>query len=82
MVKLTVVRKRSGDRILPAIYSDNYFTLLPGEQRTIQTEVNHTDTRGERPWMPVRGFNIEMAGLEPEMFADSRVSYQINFAPS
>ena len=59
MVKLRVVREKSGDRILPAIYSDNYFTLLPGEQRTIQTELNHADTRGERPRMLVRGFNVE-----------------------
>ena len=59
MVKLTVVREKSGDRILPAIYNDNYFTLLPGEQRTIQTELNHADTRGERPRMLVRGFNVE-----------------------
>lgn len=59
MVKLTVVREHSGDRILPAIYSDNYFTLLPGEQRTIRTELNHADTRAERPRMLVRGFNVE-----------------------
>ena len=59
MVKLTVVREKSGDRILPAIYNDNYFTLLPGEQRTIQIELNHSDTRGERPRMLVRGFNVE-----------------------
>jgi hypothetical protein len=59
MVKLTVVREKSGDRILPAIYNDNYFTLLPGDERTIQTELNHADTRGERPRMLVRGFNVE-----------------------
>jgi hypothetical protein len=59
LVKLTVVRERSGDRMLPAIYNDNYFTLLPGEQRIIQTELNHADTRGERPRILVRGFNIE-----------------------
>lgn len=59
MVKLTVVRERSGDRILPAIYNDNYFTLLPGEQRTIQIELQHADTRKERPRVLVRGFNVE-----------------------
>jgi len=59
MVKLTVVREKSGDRILPAIYNDNYFTLLPDQQRSIQIEVNHSDTRGERPRILVRGFNAE-----------------------
>jgi len=59
MVKLTAVREKSGDRILPAIYNDNYFTLLPGEQRMIHTEVNHTDTRGQRPRVLIRGFNVQ-----------------------
>ncbi len=49
MVKLKAVREKSGDRILPAIYSDNYIALMPGEQRTIRTDVEDADTRGERP---------------------------------
>ena len=61
MVKLTAVRTASGDRILPAIYEDNYFTLMPREQRTIRSELNHADTRGENPRMQVRGFNVVTA---------------------
>ncbi|HLY16874.1 MAG TPA: discoidin domain-containing protein [Bryobacteraceae bacterium] len=49
MVKLKVVREKSGDRILPAIYSDNYVALMPGERCTIRTEVASVDTRGENP---------------------------------
>ncbi len=49
MVRLKAVREKSGDRILPAIYSDNYIALMPGESRTITTEVNEADTRGEKP---------------------------------
>jgi beta-galactosidase/beta-glucuronidase len=49
MVRVKAVREKSGDRILPAIYSDNYFALMPGESRTITTEVNEADTRGEKP---------------------------------
>ena len=58
MVRLKAVRERSGDRILPAIYSDNYIALMPGEKRTIRTEVEHADTRGERPKIVVEGFNV------------------------
>ncbi|MBW4039382.1 MAG: beta-glycosidase [Acidobacteria bacterium] len=58
MTHLKVVRTTSGDRILPAIYSDNYITLLPGDKRSIQTEVRHADTRGEAPTIVVEGFNI------------------------
>ena len=57
MVRLKAVREKSGDRILPAIYSDNYIALMPGERRTIRTELASADTRGERPRMAVEGFN-------------------------
>ncbi len=58
MVRLKVVRDTSGDRILPALYSDNYVALMPGEHRTIRTTVEDTDTRGERPRIAVEGFNV------------------------
>jgi len=57
MVRLKVVRKKSGDRILPVLYSDNYISLMPGEQRTIRIELEHADTRGEKPHVVVNGFN-------------------------
>ena len=58
MVRVKAVREKSGDRILPAIYSDNYMALLPGEKRTIQTELADADTRGEHPRIVVEGFNL------------------------
>lgn len=57
-VRLKAIRERSGDRILPVIYDDNYITLMPGEQRTIHTEVSHADTRSEHPIIVVSGYNI------------------------
>jgi hypothetical protein len=59
MVRLKPVRERSGDRILPAIFTDNYVALMPGETRTIDTEVQHADTRGEAPAVLVEGFNVK-----------------------
>ncbi|MEC3998378.1 discoidin domain-containing protein [Actinacidiphila sp. DG2A-62] len=35
MVRLSLRDHRSGERVLPALYSDNYLWLLPGEQRTV-----------------------------------------------
>ena len=61
MVRAKVVREKSGDRILPAIYSDNYVALMPGEKRSIQTQINDADTRGERPRIVVEGFNLAEA---------------------
>ncbi|WP_158788117.1 discoidin domain-containing protein [Granulicella sp. L46] len=58
MTRVKAVRAVSGDRILPAIYDDNYVLLMPGEHRTIQTELQHADTRGETPKIVVSGFNV------------------------
>jgi hypothetical protein len=58
MVRLKAVRERSGDRILPALYEDNYITLMPGEKRRLRTEVEEADTRGERPAILVEGYNV------------------------
>jgi hypothetical protein len=57
MVRLKAVRTKSGDRILPALYSDNFVALIPGERRTIRTELENADTRGESPRIVVEGFN-------------------------
>ncbi len=62
MVRVKAVREKSGDRILPAIYSDNYVALMPGEKRSIWTELEDADARGERPTIVVEGFNL--AGVD------------------
>ena len=36
--KLTLISAKDKERILPAYYSDNYISLLPGEERTIEIE--------------------------------------------
>ena len=62
MVRVKAVREKSGDRILPVISSDNYVALMPGERRTIRTELENVDTRGERPRIVVGGFNVAPSG--------------------
>ncbi len=59
MVQLKVVREKSGDRILPAIFSDNFISLIPGEQRSIEIQIEDADARGEKPAVVVQGFNLE-----------------------
>ena len=57
-VRLEAVRERGGDRVLPAVYEDGYFALMPGETKTVTTEVREADTRGERAKVLVKGFNV------------------------
>ena len=58
-VRLKVVGAKDGKRILPVIYSDNYITLMPGEQNKITMELQNKDTRGEKPAVVIEGFNVE-----------------------
>jgi hypothetical protein len=64
LVHLKAVRERSGDRILPALYGDNYLTLMPGEKRAVRTELEEADTRGERPAIAVGGFNVADVSIQ------------------
>jgi len=55
-VKLTLVTGK-GTRILPALYSDNYIDLLPGETRSV--EIRYPATVSVRPSLKIRGWNTE-----------------------
>ena len=61
LVRAKAVRATTGDRILPAIYDDNYIALMPNETRIIKTELDGADTRGERPRVVVEGYNVASA---------------------
>lgn len=58
MVRLKVKGNKSGERILPVIYSDNYVFLMPGEQKIITMQFKEEDTRREKPVVEITGFNI------------------------
>ena len=57
-IRLKVQRATSGKRVLPVIYSDNYFSLLPGESRTISLQFPEASLGGERPRLMAEGWNI------------------------
>jgi hypothetical protein len=58
MLRLKVVGEKSGEQILPAIYSDNYISLMPGEQRTVKIKLQNADTRGEKPVVVAEGVGV------------------------
>jgi len=61
-MKLTAV-DASGAEVLPAFYSDNYVSLLPGEQRAIRIEMpTVASARGKG--VKVRGWNLADASVE------------------
>ena len=61
--KLTLVNSTTGERILPAYYSDNYVSLLPGESRTVDVEYQASVSAGAAPALTLRGFNMRQRNV-------------------
>ncbi|WP_353073113.1 glycoside hydrolase family 2 protein [Tunturiibacter gelidoferens] len=57
MTHLQLRRKRSGERVLPVYYSDNYVSLLPNESKTITIEAATADLKGEGALVVADGWN-------------------------
>jgi mannosylglycoprotein endo-beta-mannosidase len=58
------LHRKSGERVLPVFYSDNYVTLVPGESRTITIEAATKNLNQESPLLLVDGFNIDVTPVE------------------
>lgn len=57
LTKLKFKKSKSGDSILPVIFSDNYFSLLPGETKTIKAELNASSVVDESVQLWVEAYN-------------------------
>ena len=57
-IRLKAVHSASGERILPAMYEDNYFSLLPNESKTVAIRTPNRSLSGKRPRMVVEGWNV------------------------
>jgi hypothetical protein len=57
--KLTLVNAADGSRILPAYYTDNYVSLLPGETREIEIDYPTKSANGPAQ-LAIRGWNLAM----------------------
>jgi hypothetical protein len=55
MIKLTLEDALTGQRILPAYYSENYISLLPGEERSVTVAF---PAGNAQPTIRLRGWNL------------------------
>ncbi|QHL86820.1 glycosyl hydrolase [Nibribacter ruber] len=55
--RISVVHSLTGQRLLPAFYSDNYVSILPGEKQTITVEYT-TIAGAPLPSITVEGWNV------------------------
>lgn len=60
MTHLQLHQKKSGKRVLPVFYSDNYISLVPGESATVTIEAATKDLQGDQPLVEVDGYNVDV----------------------
>jgi hypothetical protein len=58
-VQLALTKGTGGPEILPVLWDDNYFSLLPGESREIAARFATKDADGAKPRLELGGWNIE-----------------------
>ncbi len=66
MVELRLDQGAGGGEVLPSTWSDNYFSLLPGEQRQVVASYADADLGGATPSVAVTGWNIKPATVKPQ----------------
>jgi hypothetical protein len=50
--------KKTGERVLPVYYSENYISLIPHEMKTVTVEAAESDLKGDKPLLMFDGWNI------------------------
>jgi len=59
MVYMDLKKGQSNESVVPVFWEENYFTLLPGEERTVSVSVHTTDLHGQKGRVVVGGWNVE-----------------------
>ena len=73
-VRLAVEAGKRGDEILPVLWEDNYVSLLPGEERTVEARFPGKPSIGLHPTLKISGWNIEPETLVIRRQSPSRAS--------
>ena len=82
LAHLQLRRKSTGDRVLPAFYSDNYISLAPGESRTVHIDAALADLKGDMPDVVVDGWNVDVDQVtNPDCALEMNVDAQVNHWP-
>jgi exo-1,4-beta-D-glucosaminidase len=58
-VRLVAEAGKPSEEILPVLWEDNYVSLWPGEERTVETRFPDKHSIGSHPTLKITGWNIE-----------------------
>jgi exo-1,4-beta-D-glucosaminidase len=64
-IRLRLANRKDDMDVVPVFWDDNYFSLLPGEERILSASYETGDLHGAHPVIQVSGFNIT-AGEVPQ----------------
>ncbi len=60
MVHPRLTRGKGGQDVVPVFWSDNYFSLLPGEKKSVTARFDGASLAGATPELVVDGWNVEI----------------------
>jgi exo-1,4-beta-D-glucosaminidase len=60
-VHLRITKGKDGDDLVPIFWDDNYFSLLPGEEKSVSATYDVTDAEDKSPVLELDGYNIAPA---------------------
>ena len=64
MLHLRLTRGAKGDDVTPILWDDNFFSLVPGEQRTVTASFHLRDLEGAEPTIQVSGWNAAPVSMK------------------
>lgn len=79
---LQLHQKKSGRRVLPVFYSDNYISLVPGESRSLTIEAPTEALNGDEPLIEVDGFNVDVHEVQGSVSIVTNVNAQPSHWPA
>jgi len=68
MIHPRVTRGKAGEDVVPIFWSDNYFSLLPGEKRNVNARYDDSALGGKEPILEIEGYNIEPGSVPAGAF--------------
>jgi exo-1,4-beta-D-glucosaminidase len=57
-IRLRLANRKDDTDVVPVFWEDNYFSLLPGEERIVVVSYDASALHGARPAIQIGGFNI------------------------
>jgi exo-1,4-beta-D-glucosaminidase len=63
-IHLRLTNAKDGEDIVPIFWDDNYFSLLPGEEKSVSVTFNPTGAEGKDTVLEISGFNIQPATIK------------------